>query len=222
MLVDKLTYDFTEPEPGDVVVFKGPASWAESEFTAPQSRQLRRAGPATVGSVVGLAPPDERDFVKRVIAVGGQTVMCCDAKNRVVVDGKPLNEPYIYWSRARPPKQRPFPAGESAGGHLWVMGDNRNNSYDSRYQGRAAASNGVVPSDHVIGKARLIVLPPCAVAAAIGDDDPQEQASALGAPSWQQGLPPLGAGLAGRSRPCGWAADQARLSWPGGQEGGRR
>ena len=49
-----------------------------------------------VGSVVGIAPPNEKDYVKRVIAVGGQTVMCCDAEGNVTVDGRSLDEPYIY------------------------------------------------------------------------------------------------------------------------------
>ena len=95
ILANKIVYDFRDPEQGDVVVFAGPATWAP---------EARIAGPTTwfgrpmqaVGSVVGIAPPNEKDYVKRVIAVGGQTVMCCDAEGAVTVDGRSLVEPYIY------------------------------------------------------------------------------------------------------------------------------
>ena len=49
-----------------------------------------------LGRTVGVAPPSEDDFVKRVIATEGQTVQCCDAEGRVTVDGEPLDEPYIF------------------------------------------------------------------------------------------------------------------------------
>jgi signal peptidase I len=90
-----------------------------------------------------------------VIAVGGQTVACCDDRNRVVVDGRPLVEPYVYYQAdAGPPQQTGFGPVTVPEGELWVMGDNRNNSADSRIPG-----HGAVPADAVIGKVRLIVLP---------------------------------------------------------------
>jgi signal peptidase I len=218
VLVDKLTYDFGDPEPGDVIVFKGPDTWTENDFTAPRSDNFFVRGLQAIGSVVGLAPPDERDFVKRVIAGPGQTVKCCDANNHVLVDGKPLNEPYIYWNGG-PPIQEPFPEVKVPDGTLWVMGDNRNDSSDSRYQGRVSDTqgnvNGVVPIDHVIGKARLIVLPPGRWGT-VDAQNPQEQASAMGAPPWQQGAP-LGAGLA-LAFPTLWVGRRAKgfvvAKWP--------
>jgi hypothetical protein len=108
-----------------------------------------------LGSLVGLAPPDEKDFVKRVIAVGGQTVQCCDSQNRVLVDGQPLDEPYIYYlPEAGPARQNAFGPVVVPDGQLWMMGDSRNNSADSR-----VADHGPVPVANVIGKARWIVLP---------------------------------------------------------------
>ena len=87
------------------------------------------AGIQSVASLVGLAPPDERDFVKRVIATGGQTVECCDDQHRVKVDGKPLDEPYIYWQPGTSPENHdPFEPVKVPEGSLWVMGDNR--TYD--------------------------------------------------------------------------------------------
>jgi signal peptidase I len=192
VLVDKLVYDFTDIEPGEVVVFRGPETWGNNDFTSGRSDNPIVAGIQSVASLVGLAPPDERDFVKRVIAVGGQTVQCCDDQHRVLVDGKPLDEPYIYWQPGTSPENHdPFEPVKVPEGHLWVMGDNRTNSTDSRKQGGGGVA-GTVPEDNVIGKARVIVLPPSRWQG-IGDHNPQ--ALALGAPAWQAAIP-AGAGLA--------------------------
>ena len=150
ILASKIVYDFRDPRQGDIVVFKGPDTWTpELEGTAGPTTWFGKAMGA-VGSVVGIAPPDEKDFVKRVIAVGGQTVACCDAKGNVTVDGRSLDEPYIY-------EPIPFQAGVSdcstgavdaehfgsqrcfvpfkvPAGQLWVMGDHRSESSDSSYE----------------------------------------------------------------------------------------
>lgn len=155
VLVDKVTYRFGDPQPGDVVVFRGPDSWRNTEFTVEETANPVLRGLQVLGSLVGLAPPNEKDFVKRVIATGGQTVACCDAQNRVTVDGQPLFEPYIsYVAEAGPPRQAPFGPVTVPEGELWMMGDSRNNSADSRVPG-----HGPVPVDNVIGQARLIVMP---------------------------------------------------------------
>ena len=193
VLVDKLTYRFTDPSPGDVVVFKGPNSWTEEDGGVPPSGNAVTDALRSVGSLVGLAPPNERDFVKRVIAVGGQTVQCCDEKMRVLVDGRPLTEPYVYWDKGKPDaKKQRFDPVVVPKGSLWVMGDNRNNSADSRKQGGGGV-RGVVPIDNVIGKARFIVLPTSRWQG-VGDHDPQTQAVALPAPSWPAGVPATGIG----------------------------
>ncbi|WP_233357210.1 signal peptidase I [Saccharomonospora iraqiensis] len=196
ILVDKVTYHFTDPAPGDVVVFRGPQPWVEDD------PPLESANPVAqffqnVGSAFGLAPPDERDFVKRIIATGGQTVQCCDDRNRVVVDGRPLDEPYVYWEGGDR-EQEDFGPVRVPEGTVWVMGDNRNNSSDSRYQG-GGGPRGAVPVDNIIGKARLIVLPPSRWGV-VSDHNPQQEPVAAApvapaAPTWQQGLP-LGVGAA--------------------------
>lgn len=196
VLVDKLSYRFGDPSPGDVVVFRGTDSWG-SEFISQRSDNLIVRAVQQVGSVVGLAPPDERDFVKRVIAVGGQTVQCCDPQNRVMVNGAALNEPYALFAGQQP--QEEFGPVTVPSGNLWMMGDNRNNSADSRRH-VADQRTGTVPLSNVIGKARLIVLP-LARWQGISDPDPQP-AKALGAPGalyssvplWTSNLP-LAAGL---------------------------
>jgi signal peptidase I len=155
VLVDKVTYRFTDPAPGDVVVFRGPDSWVNTEFTVQEPTSTGGEILQQFLSLIGLAPPDEKDFVKRVIAVGGQTVACCDSRNRVMVDGQPLDEPYIYYlPEAGPARQIPFGPITVPAGELWVMGDSRNNSSDSRIDG-----HGPIPVANVIGKARMKVLP---------------------------------------------------------------
>jgi signal peptidase I len=173
VLVDKLGFHFGEPAPGDVIVFAGPDNWKDSDFTEDRSGNALARGLRAVGSVIGLGPPDEKDLIKRVIAVGGQTVTCCDSKNRVLVDGKPLDEPYIYYlPEAGPAKQAEFGPVRVPDGELWVMGDSRNNSADSR-----APGHGPIPIENVIGKARFIVLPLSRLQG-IPDTNPQLRAQA--------------------------------------------
>ncbi len=196
ILVDKVTYHFTDPAPGDVVVFRGPDAWVEDDPPSDSSGNPIASFFQNIGSAFGLAPPDERDFVKRIVATGGQTVECCDEQNRVVVDGKPLDEPYIYWQDGEA-KQREFGPVTVPENTVWVMGDNRNNSSDSRYQG-GGGERGAVPVENIIGKARFIVLPPSRWDV-VSDHDPQastEQHSAMSAPAWQQGLPLAAGALA--------------------------
>ncbi len=154
VLVDKVTFRFSDPKPGDVVVFRGPDSWSSEIQVDPPGNALVQ-GLQQLGGLIGLAPPDEKDFVKRVIAVGGQTIQCCDSRNRVLVDDRPLDEPYIYYlPDAGPPRTPGFGPITIPAGQLWMMGDSRNNSADSRVPG-----HGPIPVANVIGKARLIVLP---------------------------------------------------------------
>jgi signal peptidase I len=156
VLVDKLSYRFTAPAPGDVVVFALPDNWASAELHAqdgsanPAVNRLRQLSP-----LLGVKAADETKYIKRVIAVGGQTVACCDERNRILVDEKPVDEPYLYFlPDAGPPQQAPFGPVRVAEGHLWVMGDSRNDSVDSR-----APGNGPIPVANVIGQARFILWP---------------------------------------------------------------
>ncbi|MDT7667347.1 MAG: signal peptidase, partial [Pseudonocardiales bacterium] len=190
VLVDKLSYRFGDPAPGDVIVFRGPTSWEDGEQLAVPSSNALVRGLQSIGSLVGLAPPDEKDLIKRVIAVGGQTVTCCDAQNRITVDGKPLNEPYIYYlPEAGPPTQSDFGPIKVPDGQLWVMGDSRNNSADSRVPG-----HGPIPVANVIGKARFVVLPFSRIKSI---DDTNPQRVALSAPSTAPAGAPLALGVIG-------------------------
>jgi signal peptidase I len=134
VLVDKLAFRFGAPAPGDIVVFTRVAQ---------------------LGSLFGIHAADETEYIKRVIAVGGQTVACCDERNRIIVDGVAVDEPYIYFlPGAGRSQQKPFGPVRVPEGELWAMGDSRNDSVDSRSDG-----NGPVPVADVIGKARFIVYP---------------------------------------------------------------
>ncbi len=88
IMVDKLTYRFSSPEPGDVVVFKGPPNWNVG-YKSIRSDNTAVRWVQNALSFVGFVPPDENDLVKRIIAVGGQTVQC-RADTGLTVDGKPL------------------------------------------------------------------------------------------------------------------------------------
>lgn len=177
IMVDKLTYRFTEPEPGDVVVFKGPPAWNIGYKSIRSDNPAIRAVQNAL-SFIGFVPPDENDLVKRIIATGGQTVEC-RAATGLTVNGRKLDEPYLD-----PATMMADPAvypclGNEFGpvtvpdGRLWVMGDNRTHSADSRahctnqpadaQRGLLCTGDpmaGTVPVENVIGKARFIAWPP--------------------------------------------------------------
>ena len=149
VLVDKLTPWFgSEPERGEVVVFHDPDAWLAGEPAAdPNALQ-------TVLSWIGLMPSaEEKDLIKRVIGVGGDTIEC-KGTGPLTVNGKALNEPYVY------PGNTPCSVDEEGGqfkvtvpaGKIWVMGDHRQNSRDSRYN-QTDKNHGMVPVDDVVGRA---------------------------------------------------------------------
>ena len=156
VLVNKVVYQFREPQRGEVIVFRGTDSWApETELQAPEGF-LASAG-RTVGSLVGLGTPDEKDFIKRVIGVPGDVVQCCDQKGRILVNGKAMDEGgYVFDNN--PVDQRAFGPITVPPGRLFMMGDHRGNSQDSRaYIGDEF--KGTIPIDQVIGRAFVKVWP---------------------------------------------------------------
>ncbi|MFE9347460.1 signal peptidase I [Streptomyces olivaceus] len=155
VLVDKLTPWFgSEPDRGEVVVFHDPDDWLAGEPT-PDPNALQ-----TVLSWIGLMPSaDEKDLIKRVIGVGGDTVEC-NKTGPLKVNGKALNEPYVYAGNT------PCSEDEQGGqfkvtvpeGKIWVMGDHRQNSRDSRYN-QSDKNGGMVPVDEVVGRAIVVAWP---------------------------------------------------------------
>ena len=162
VLVNKLVYDFHDPRPGDIVVFEGPESWQEPESATGSGNPVTEFF-TDIGRAVGLAQPSEKDFVKRVIAVGGQTVSCCDAHGNVQVDGRSLDEPYVAANSPDVDSTlcgvgRKFGPITVPKGRLWVMGDNRADSSDSRCH-VTDQWHGTIGVDNVIGKAFVRIWP---------------------------------------------------------------
>ncbi|MFG3705090.1 signal peptidase I [Micromonospora sp. NPDC047670] len=132
VLVNKLVYDFRSPHRGEVIVFRAPLEWSSN--------------------------PDGEDFIKRVIGVGGDHVVCCDPQERLVINGKSLDEPYIF-------------PGDKAGeefditvpeGRLWVMGDHREASGDSLQHWQQSGQDitaATIPEDEVVGRAFTVFWP---------------------------------------------------------------
>ncbi|MEV7403341.1 signal peptidase I [Streptomyces sp. NPDC091267] len=146
VLVNKLAYRFgSVPRRGDVVVFDGTGSFMQE---APQENPVTGLLHGAAASL-GLAEPAETDFVKRVVGVGGDRVVCCDKRGRVEVNGRPVDERYLF--AGDEPSRAPFDI-VVPDGTLWMMGDHRSRSRDSRDH-LGEPGGGMVPVDKVIGRA---------------------------------------------------------------------
>ena len=155
VLVNKLIYKIRSIHRGEIIVFKGPPSWAAEVTVTPATNPVQRVL-RSIGGAIGVAPPGERDFIKRVIGIPGDTVACCDPSGRVTVNGYPLTEPYIY--PGEHPSDTPFDVTVPPG-RLFVMGDHRADSADSRDPTHRIDHNGTIPIKDVIGRAFVIVWP---------------------------------------------------------------
>jgi signal peptidase I len=154
VLVNRVVYHLRDIERGDVVVFDGTDSFVPA--TAVESRNPVGAVLAWVGQSVGVVPPDGTDFVKRVIGVGGDRVACCDEAGRVTVNGVPLDEASYLYSGDSPSDQS-FDVIVPAG-MLWLMGDHRSNSADSRAH-LGDPGGGMVPESRVVGRVMNVLWP---------------------------------------------------------------
>lgn len=147
ILVQKVSYWTGEVERGDVVVFEDPGGWLGP---GPELTGLQEAL-----SAIGLYPTGGH-LVKRVVAVGGDEVVCCDRQGRVTVNDVALDED-DYLSQGSQASSRDFSVSVPDD-RLWVMGDNRGNSQDSRYH-QDLDGGGAIPVDAVVGKVWAVVWP---------------------------------------------------------------
>ncbi len=143
VVVSRLDYRFGDVRRGDVVVFDGDGIFTPAR---PQGTALAEAA-RTVAQAFG-GPAGGSDFVKRVIGVGGDRVVCCDDEGRVSVNDRPLDEPYVF--PGDDPSAVEFDVTVPAG-HLWMMGDHRSSSADSR-EHLGDPGGGMVPVDRVVGR----------------------------------------------------------------------
>ncbi|MEE1756942.1 signal peptidase I [Streptomyces sp. SP18CS02] len=157
VLVDKLTPWFgSKPQRGDVVVFKDPGGWLQQEQTPKKDDPVGVKQVKQALTFIGLLPSDdEQDLIKRVIAVGGDTVRCCGEDGRVTVNGVPLDEPYVNPGNA--PSTIKFEVKVEPG-RIFVMGDHRSNSADSRFH-LDEKYQGTVSEEEVVGSAVVIAWP---------------------------------------------------------------
>ncbi|WP_433267693.1 signal peptidase I [Micromonospora vinacea] len=137
VLVNKLVYDFRSPHRGEVIVFKAPTEWSGN--------------------------PDGEDFIKRVIGIPGDHVVCCDPEERLMINGKSLDEPYIFSMDGIRDKaaDQEFDITVPEG-RLWVMGDHRSASGDSLEHWQQSGQNiteATIPEDDVVGRAFTVFWP---------------------------------------------------------------
>jgi signal peptidase I len=158
ILVDEITPRFSTYGRGDVVVFRDPGGWLPSEPTPARPPVVEAID--WVLSLVGLTAPDSDDhLVKRVIGIPGDHVVCCNALGQTTVNGVPIDEtPYLNLPPGRTAPNEVAYDVTVPEGSLWVLGDNRDNSRDSRFH-QDQPGGGFVPIDNVVGRAFLITWP---------------------------------------------------------------
>ena len=152
VMVNKLAYKFHDIHRGDIVVFDGKDNYQDRVTTVPESGNPVRRAIHHVADWIGLAP-EGTDYIKRVIGLPGDVVACCDDSGRVTVNGHALVEPYVYIDQ--PGYSMQFQQVRVPQGRVFVMGDHRNDSYDSR-----VAQVGSIPTNDVIGRAFVTIWPP--------------------------------------------------------------
>lgn len=157
VLVNKVVYQIRDIERGEVIVFNGDGSWDDpNTVEIPEPTNPVSGAFTWVQQQFGAAPTG-KEYIKRVIGLPGDTVECCDDQNRLLVNGEPLDEEaYLYPDSVE--SHTEFGPIEVPEDHLWLMGDHRAISHDSRAN-QNSPGGGAVPIDHVVGRAFVIIWP---------------------------------------------------------------
>jgi len=139
---------------GDVVVFRDPNNWLPENLDYSTNKYVATAKSLLV--TVGVLPnPAKQYLVKRVVGVAGDRIICCTKSEKLSINGVEVNEPYIY--AGNKPSDLKFDVTVPAG-KLWVMGDHRGASADSRYH-QEDINNGFVPLSRVSGRVVAVIWP---------------------------------------------------------------
>ncbi len=154
VMVNKLAYTLGDIQRGDVIVFNGVDSWDPEIPVADAGNPVTRALKSVAGAF-GFASASEKDYIKRVIGLPGDRVKCCDKNGQLTVNGVPIDEPYIF--DGNKPSNDPFDI-RVPDNRLWVMGDHRAASSDSRAH-IGDPGGGAIPIDSVVGRAFVIIWP---------------------------------------------------------------
>ena len=139
---------------GDIVVFRDPANWLSEPFTTESPFIVEKIREGLVA--VGILPnPAKQYLVKRVVGIGGDRVICCSKNKKLTINGKESTEPYIF--EGNDPSDMNFDVTVPTG-KIWVMGDHRGASADSRYH-QDDINKGMVPLNRVTGRVVAVIWP---------------------------------------------------------------
>jgi signal peptidase I len=154
VMVTKLTPEPFDVHRGDIVVFKDPGGWLSEQYI---DQNANSGWLNSTLTYIGLRPADAGEhLIKRVIGVAGDTIECCTDDGRLIVNGVPIDEPYL--ASGAVPSELTFTTTVPEGS-VWVMGDNRQHSEDSRYH-QGNPGGGSVPVSDIVGVAFVTVWPP--------------------------------------------------------------
>lgn len=166
VVVSKLHPDAFSLQRGDVVVFHDPGGWLRGVPQVERSDLMQAVHDGMV--FVGLAPEDNGDYlIKRIIGMPGDRVACKGPGEPITVNGVAVTEPYVR--EGENPSNDPFEIVVPAN-RVWVMGDNRGHSHDSRYNDDGTGNLGSVPMDRIVGRA-MVIMWPLKQAGTLGSDD---------------------------------------------------
>ena len=152
--VNKIPFISDSINRGDVVVFRDPDNWLPEPYTEDGNKYLAKVKEGLVA--VGVLPnPAKQYLVKRVIGVAGDKVECCSKNEKLMINGVEIDEPYIFAGNSASETKFNVTVPE---GKVWVMGDHRGASSDSRFH-QDDINNGMVPTSKVTGRVIGIIWP---------------------------------------------------------------